>query len=429
MDIFYEFFKVGSIADNGELSFVYDDGWVSRTAAFPISLSMPFEPREHPREIILPWLANLLPETHLSEIGQQFKVSPQDVLGILKHLGRDTAGALSVGLPRKPGMNYREIPSAKAMERILNELPSKPFLMGEHGVSMSLAGVQEKLPVVLEGGKYAIPVDGTPSTHILKPDTPRLAGSVQNEAFCLTLARLCGLEAAEVSTDRAGSRNFLVVKRYDRIADRKGVTRRLHQEDFCQILGLFPTRKYEKGSEFGEPGPGLSQLFDAVRTYINPGERLRLLDAVIFNVLACNTDSHAKNYSVQIGAGGSAKLAPLYDILCAKIYPKIDQSLPQRIGSKSNGDILHGSDWQAMAKAAGLNPSATLRRVAELCSLVTERADEAKRIVEEMPAGGCEILSNVVHEVKKRCRKIERQLAQRNAAYEKVIDEARGPRR
>ena len=48
-------------------------------------------------------------------------------------------------------------------------------------------------------GRISVPVDGTPSTHILKPDTKRLAGSVENEAFCLSLARVCGLEAAEAT--------------------------------------------------------------------------------------------------------------------------------------------------------------------------------------------------------------------------------------
>ncbi len=70
----------------------------------------------------------------------------------------------------------------------MNELPAKPFLVGERGVSMSLAGVQEKLPVYVDGeGRFSIPIEGTPSTHILKPDTKRLAGSVENEAFCLAL--------------------------------------------------------------------------------------------------------------------------------------------------------------------------------------------------------------------------------------------------
>ncbi len=71
-------------------------------------------------------------------------------------------------------------------------------------------------------------------------------------------------------------------------------------------------------------------MFDTISDLVSPAERLKLLDAVIFNVLICNSDSHAKNYSILIGAGGSAKMAPLYDLMCAGVYRQVDQSLPQR---------------------------------------------------------------------------------------------------
>ncbi len=170
----------------------YDRSWEACRSAFPVSLTMPLRSGPVAADRLLPWLANLLPETHLAEIGQRLKVSPQDIVGLLGHIGRDTAGALSIGEPRRTGVHLQPVPDAVALERILDELPAKPFLVGERGVSMSLAGVQEKLPVFVdEDGAISIPVDGTPSTHILKPDTKRLAGIVENEAFCLALARAC----------------------------------------------------------------------------------------------------------------------------------------------------------------------------------------------------------------------------------------------
>lgn len=176
----------------GEWRLDYEPSWEARRSAFPISLTMPLHSGPVTADRLLPWLTNLLPETHLAEIGQRLKVSPQDVVGLLGHIGRDTAGALSIGAPRKRGVHVQLVPDAVALERILDELPAKPFLIGERGVSMSLAGVQEKLPVFVdEDGAISIPVDGTPSTHILKPDTKRLAGSVENETFCLALARAC----------------------------------------------------------------------------------------------------------------------------------------------------------------------------------------------------------------------------------------------
>ncbi|AJD43280.1 HipA-like protein [Rhizobium gallicum bv. gallicum R602sp] len=409
--IYYENWPVAYLTDDDGLSLAYDAEWEKRQSAFPLSLTMPLREGSHGPEKVMPWLANLLPEAHLSEIGQQLKVSPQDVLGLLMRVGRDTAGAFSIGEPRRDGNNFRVVDDAEALERIINELPERPFLIGERGVSMSLAGVQDKLPVFINAdGRIAIPLDGTPSTHILKPDIRRLAGSVTNEAFCMTLARLCGLEAAEVTTGRAGERDYLLVRRYDRIADVQGIVRRIHQEDFCQLLGLFPAEKYEQTGLGRRIGASLPQMFEALARLVSPAERLRLLDAVIFNVLICNSDSHAKNYSVLIGASGTARLAPLYDLMCAAPYRQIDQSLPQRLGTRRNADELHGKDWRQFASDTGLSPAMVTRRVEELAGLVASRANEALTQVLSYPVSDRESGSSLAFLVKKRCGRIERQI-------------------
>ena len=240
MKIFYEALTVGWLDTHGdELAFVYGPEWQARRGAFPISLSMPLDRTRVEAARILPWLANLLPEAHLTEIGQQIGVPPQDVLGLLDRIGRDTAGALAIGTPREGRDTFRPVGSEAALTRIINELPQRPFLVGEEGVSMSLAGAQDKLPVALADGEIAIPVEGTPSTHILKPDNPRLKGSVQNEALCMILAGLVGLEVARVTTGRAGRRTYLLVERYDRIVGPDRITR-VHQEDFASCSGSTP---------------------------------------------------------------------------------------------------------------------------------------------------------------------------------------------
>ena len=60
----------------------------------------------------------------------------------------------------------------------------------------------------------------------------------------MVLAGLVGLFVAKVTTGRAGRRGYLLVERYDRIV-RSGRITRIHQEDFCQLLGYFPSSKYE----------------------------------------------------------------------------------------------------------------------------------------------------------------------------------------
>ncbi|MCJ9673285.1 MULTISPECIES: type II toxin-antitoxin system HipA family toxin [unclassified Neorhizobium] len=405
--IFYETLPVAQMTFEGEWRLDYDPSWQARRSAFPISLTMPLRSGAVHADRLLPWLANLLPETHLAEIGQRLKVSPQDIVGLLGHIGRDTAGALSVREPRKAGVHLQPIADDEALERILNELPSKPFLVGERGVSMSLAGVQEKLPVFIdEEGIISIPVDGTPSTHIIKPDTTRLAGSVENEAFCLALARACGLEAAEATIGVAGKRRYLLVKRYDRFTDPQGGIRRLHQEDLCQLTGHFPSQKYERSST--GRGVTLKMMFDAVSDLVSPGERLKLLDAVIFNVLICNSDSHAKNYSILIGAGGSAKMAPLYDLMCAAVYREVDQSLPQGIAGRFIAPDLHRRDWQAVAEEIGLSGASTARRVEELAAVVGDACDDVATRLFEISGEPTRILERISHNVQKRCKRIHR---------------------
>ncbi|WP_376743699.1 type II toxin-antitoxin system HipA family toxin [Ensifer canadensis] len=403
--IFYETLPVARMTFEGEWRLDYDLSWKARRSAFPVSLTMPLRSGSVGADRLLPWLANLLPEAHLAEIGQRLKVSPQDIVGLLGHIGRDTAGALSIGEARKAGVNHEPIPDEQALERILNELPAKPFLVGERGVSMSLAGVQEKLPVFVdEEGKISIPVDGTPSTHIIKPDTRRLAGSVENEAFCLTLARACGLDAAETTIGAAGKRRYLLVKRYDRFTDPRGEIRRLHQEDLCQLTGHFPSQKYERSST--GRGVTLKMMFGAVSDLVSPAERLKLLDAVIFNVLICNSDSHAKNYSILIGAAGSAKMAPLYDLMCAAVYRQVDQSLPQAIAGRFHATDLRRSDWQELAKELGMSGASTIRRVEELAGLISSSCEDVAPQIAAMAGDPTAVLVRIVHRVQKRCRRI-----------------------
>nr|WP_314093708.1 type II toxin-antitoxin system HipA family toxin [uncultured Shinella sp.] len=406
--IFYEALPVARLTFENEWRLDYDPSWEERRSAFPVSLTMPLRSGPIAADRLLPWLANLLPETHLAEIGQRLKVSPQDIVGLLGHIGRDTAGALSIGAPRKPGIHLQPVPDAEALERILDELPAKPFLVGERGVSMSLAGVQEKLPVFVdEDGAISIPVDGTPSTHILKPDTKRVAGSVENEAFCLALARACELDVAEATIGTARKRRFLLVKRYDRFTDAQGEIRRLHQEDLCQLTGHFPSQKYERSST--GRGVTLKRMSNAVSDLVSPSARLTLLDAVIFNVLICNSDSHAKNYSVLIGAGGSVKMAPLYDLMCAAVYRQVDQSLPQGVAGRFNAPDLRRADWQALADELGLSGASTLRRLEKLAERVSAACDDVALQVMAFAGDPARVLEKIIHSIRKRCRRMQAQ--------------------
>lgn len=411
----FEGFPVGEITTEGDVEFLYSERWLAARGVFPISVTMPLADTPYPASTILPWLANLLPEGQaLLAMGRSVGASPDDIVELLSHSGRDTAGALSIGptLATASPPRYMPVGSDEDLQRIIAELPAKPFLVGEEGVSMSLAGVQDKLTVAIADGKVAIPVNGAPSTHILKPDSDRLPGSVFNEAFCLTLARLCRLNTAAVTTRRAGDSACLLVERYDRRPDESRPTGwiRIHQEDFCQALGLPPRRKYQH-NQTGGPGPSIENMFAVIDENASAParDRLGLLDAVIFNVLVNNTDAHAKNYSLII-RHDEVRLAPLYDIMCATPYPGITPNLAQSVDDQRRGDHICGRHWRRMAEACGMNPAQTLVRVGDLVDRVEGNLGRARDAVETMPAGGDRILGQIVEAISRRCGRVRNNL-------------------
>lgn len=417
--VYFEQRSVGVIkVDSKGPSFIYDRTWLATRGAFPISTTMPLGPEPFGAAVFLPWAANLLPESEqLRAVGQFLGMSSNDVVGLLSEIGRDTAGALSIGKPGGTSSVYwRPVETEAELERVIEELPSKPFLVGEEGVSMSLAGVQTKLAVgVDDRGRICVPTVGSPSSHILKPDSPRLPGGVHNEAFCLTLAKRMGLQSVAITTGKAGRRTFLLVKRYDRTGG-GGRWRRLHQEDFCQALAKPPSAKYEI-NQTGVCGPTLNDMFDLTRRVMAPTDILRLLDMVIFNVIACNTDAHAKNYSIMLTAAG-ASLAPGYDVMCGEAWRHVTKKLAQTIAGKNRGDELTGQDWDRFARECGLGARQVLLRVRALAQSAIGEAGASAREVSAMPAGDHPILQEVQACI---TRRAETLLAQLDDAKEDAV--------
>lgn len=411
LPVYFEQRLVGTIHIGGKgPGFGYDRRWLDTKGAFPISTTMPLGPDRIVPDIFLTWAANLLPESEqLRAVGQFLGMAAGDVIGLLSAIGRDTAGALSIG--KYGGTSpvfWRPVERPEDLERMIEELPKKPFLVGDEGVSMSLAGVQSKLAVAVDdAGRICVPLEGAPSTHILKPDSERLRGGVQNEAFCLTLAKRLGIPTPQVSTGMAGKRAYLLVARYDRIAA-NGRWRRLHQEDFCQALGKPPSAKYES-NQTGIRGPTLTDMFEAARRLMPPTDILRLLDMVIFNVIACNTDAHAKNYSIMIKAGG-VSLAPLYDVMCGQVWDHVTRNFAQRIAGENRADHLKASHWRRFARECGLGAAQVLLRVRALTRLAAAEARVAAAEVAAMAAGGNAILDQALQAVETRARTLLAQL-------------------
>ena len=246
------------------------------------------------------FFAGILPDESQREIiARNLGISARNDFAMLEQIGGECAGAVTfipegTSLPERED-TYRPI-SRPELAEILRTLPRRPLLAGEEGIRLSLAGAQDKIVVHVSGGQISIPLNGAPSTHILKPAIERFAGVVFNEALCMRLARAVGLQAVNVEIGNVEGIDYLLVERYDRAvsADSKSLKRE-HQEDFCQALGIVPEHKYQS-----EGGPSLKQCFDLVRaTSATPVIDLQaLLDAVIFNWLIGNHDAHGKNFSL-----------------------------------------------------------------------------------------------------------------------------------
>jgi len=404
--VWFDALHVGdvTVADTGALGFSYSEAWLATEGAFPLSLTLPLDPTAHPSEVIAPWLANLLPEEdQLNILARSLGVDRADTLAVLRAIGGDTAGALSFGAPSEraawtftPLTEFYSLdhPGA-ALERHFQDLQHRPFLAGEDGVRLSLAGGQRKsalavldengMPVVRlpgDGDVLAIPRHGAPSTIIVKPDNPILPGVVENETYCLRLARAIGLNAAEATILAAGRRKAICVLRYDRRISRTGALLRLHQEDFAQANGVPPVRKYERGTL---SGPSLATLLDTGR-HLPSSDALSLLDNVIFNILVANTDAHAKNYSLLLPVGAAPRLAPLYDVSTVLSWPSVTQFFAQNIaGRKRKPADVAARHWDAMAQSAGYRPADVRDRVLQIAEAFVAKRVATTESVAALP--------------------------------------------
>jgi serine/threonine-protein kinase HipA len=220
--------------------------------------------------------------------------------------------------------------------------------------------------VVFDGARIGLPrnstPNGTPSSHILKPAIHAVEDSVINEGFCMALAEAMQLKPARSHIHTVLNRPFLLVERYDRVVDSQGRRQRLHQEDFCQALGVVPEMKYQN-----EGGPDLAQCFELVRRVTRPSapQVLRLFDYVIFNALIGNHDAHAKNFSL-LYSGKAPVLAPFYDTLSTAVYPTLTQKMAMKIGSKYKFSEVEKRHWDQLAEGAGLAKAQAKRRILEL---------------------------------------------------------------
>jgi serine/threonine-protein kinase HipA len=384
LDVFLFADFVGRLVqdDGGQMVFDYADGWLTSGRAAPLSQSLPLRAKRFRNKECRGYFAGVLPEESKREIiARNLGISARNDYAMLERIGGECAGAVTfmpAGQPlpaREPG--YRKL-SQEELVAIIRELPLRPLLAGEKGVRLSLAGAQDKVAIRVDGREICLPLGNAASTHILKPAVERFEGLVHNESFCMKLATAAGLPTAPVEIGSVEGLEYLLVERYDRYhrigPDGAQLVERLHQEDFCQALGIVSEHKYQK-----EGGPTLKQCFGLVRSVSSaPVLDLRhLLDAVIFNWLVGNNDAHGKNFSLLytgIGTGRvETRLAPLYDIVSTVAYPELSGEMAMRIGDQYSSEGVTPKDFEKLAEDAELGKPLVKRRVSELAEILLER--------------------------------------------------------
>jgi serine/threonine-protein kinase HipA len=357
-------------------------------ASRAISLSLPLQQRSFEPSRSRPFFEALLPEGAVrDQIANQLKLAPSDSFGLLAELGRDCAGALQVveakRMSQTPSVGWLQ---DHELDTLIEELPRHPLGVqdGDERLRLSLAGVQNKAVLVRDDrGRFGRPLDGMPSTHILKPELPDsdYPGLAINERFCMLLAARCGLTTATVELQILAGRPCLVVERFDR--DRSTwPPRRLHQEDLCQALGLTTDFKYQR-KEWRLPSyKALAELLSAHS--VAPGvDRLAGANAAVFHYLIGNADAHAKNISLLHLAEG-VRLAPLYDVVSTAAYPQLNTELSLSVGDELDPLAISSIHWSDLAEDFGLNPNAFARTRRQLAERVL---NEAARLHEQALSG------------------------------------------
>ncbi len=409
----------GTLAqEDGRLGFSYAPDWLTQTDAMPLSQSLPLQAEPFDDRATRPFFAGLLPEGDKRKlVAQALHVSRQNDFALLDGIGGECAGAVTLlepGQTLQTGVieyTVRWLTSADLVS-VLDDMPRRPMLAGEQDMRLSLAGAQDKLPVVvrLESGvvQIGLPKFGSASTHILKPAIPGIGGSVFNESFCMALARALKLDVANAAVHRIEDgqqqREFLLVERYDRqhaqadSAAPSNFSVRLHQEDFCQALGFPPETKYQN-----EGGPDLAQAFALLRRATRPSapSTLRLLDFVILNALVGNHDAHSKNFSLLYTTKG-ALLAPLYDALSTAVYPRLTDKMAMKIGSKYTYSEVQARHWAQFATDAQLSPAQVKKRILDIAKRLPDLA-RATRTAFEGQGNGHPILAQIVTLIDQRC--------------------------
>ena len=369
LDVLLNDVKVGTIVRTpGDFNaFSFAESY-RETGGFPV-LSLSFRAatgglRKDPKPVAraLPaFFANLLPEDKLREAMEKHhagSVRAGNDFDLLVALGSDLPGAVRV------------VPSDGTVMRLDNLPASKPK------ARFSLAGVQMKLSVIKntgKGGGLTLPLGDDQGSYIAKFPSTSFPGVSENEYANLALAEAIGMEVPErelveqsefegipkeFETLSAGK--VLLVKRFDRGANGE----RIHIEDFAQVFGVYPSRKYE--------GAAYHDIAAALNVAVSSTAALEFVRRLALAAITGNGDMHLKNWSlIYRETGDKPQLAPVYDVLSTVPYIPAD-AMALSLAGERHFKALNVQRWKAFSNRARLPEAAVLGAVVDTVELVNQ---------------------------------------------------------
>lgn len=413
LEVRYGARRVGILRADEERRFVfrYIEDWLRAPDAFPVSIMLPLQPNETVGGGAHAFFANLLPEGGVRHaVCRRLGISEGNDMELLRAIGGECAGALSIVTSsvslEEPEPEYEELSVQRLQQLASDDDRVVPLLIGGPQTRLSLAGAQDKIPVAVLNGNIHLPLNGSPSTHILKLPNARYPHLPQNEAFILGLARHCELDAVRADVLRTTKPHSLLVERYDRRrSESRWPATRVHQEDFCQALGLLPAQKYEQ-----EGGPTLVQSVAVVRAHASEPLRdlQRLLRWQVFNAAVGNADGHGKNLSILYGDDGP-RLAPFYDLVSTREYSSLDRLMAMSVGGRRNADELGIEQWAALADHLDMRDRAVIQLVRATLEML--RAHLGGWVAEfRQTYGRLPVLQTLPPRIERQIRRLERAL-------------------
>ena len=375
-------------------------------AKYLLSVRMPIRTISYDDSYTQPFFENLTPEGDaIKIISQKFHIADGNIFSILDKIGGDCAGAISLyegSFDKKTDSQLLEI-NETDLAHYIDELPENPLLTGvENAPRLSLAGAQSKFAVCKIDGKYFHSNDNFPTTHIIKITHKYLSNLLENELFCMKLAnKIFGTISVELYEVKG--RKYLEIERYDRqIID--GEINRIHQEDFCQVLGYLSQRKYQQ-----DGGPKIIDCYDAILKYSAQAlaDANMFINQIVFNYLIGNTDAHAKNFSI-LHKNDKVLLSPAYDLLSAEIYPRniVSRIIAMKINGKEEYDSIDKIDFLALFKQLGLNATNTMHLIKSKFADIVKTAETLRDELNNNTLTKCDVYDLIIEIINKRLEKL-----------------------